>query len=450
LIPKVITELPGPKARAVIEKDEKYLMQSNWRYLPFVPRSGTGCYIQDVDGNIFLDLVSGAAVMNLGLGNKEIFEASSRQAQEFVYSAIPGYYYHNLVSELAEKLCRMTPGSFAKKCFFGLSGADATDIAMKVARSATGRHRFISFIGSNHGLGTFGSTSLQGLSSLMVKGFGPLVPGTTHIPYPYPFRCAFGPKCDDCEMQVLDYLEDYVFKTTVPPEDTAAVFVEPIQGDGGVLPPSTRFFKRLREICDKHSILLVVDEVQTALGRTGKMFAMEHHPGIYSDLALIGKPLGNGLPMSACIGREDLMTLPRGSIAITGAGHLIGCAAALAAIQLTEENNLCKNAETVGDTMLRGIQELMGKYDLIGDVRGKGLLIGIELVKSRSNKEPAAEEIIKINRIAYEKGLLTAYDGLRGNVFRIMPSLIISNEEAKLGVELLDESFAAYLKTVKN
>ena len=326
--------------------------------------------------------------MNMGLGNNDVFEASAKQAKEFVYSAIPGYYYHNLVSELAEKLCKITPGMFAKKCFFGLSGADATDIAMKVARSATNRHRFISFIGSNHGLGTFGSTSLQGLSSLMVKGFGPLVPGVTHIPYPYPFRCAFGPKCDDCEMQALDYLEEYVFKTTVPPEDTAAVFVEPIQGDGGVLSPSTAFFRRLRDICDKHGILLVVDEVQTGLGRTGKMFGMEHHPGVDADLILIGKPLGNGLPMSACVGREDLMNLPRGSIAITGAGHLIGCAAALAAIRITEESNLCKNAEIVGKTLLRGMTQLMDKYDLIGEVRGKGLLVGVELVKSRSTREP--------------------------------------------------------------
>jgi 4-aminobutyrate aminotransferase len=445
LIPKIITELPGPKARAVIEKDEKYLMQSNWRYLPFVPKSGNGCYIEDIDGNVFLDLVSGAAVMNLGLGNKEIFEATSRQAREFVYSAIPGYYYHPLVSELAEKLCRMTPGGFAKKCFFGLSGADATDIAMKVARASTGRHRFISFIGSNHGLGTFGSTSLQGLSSLMVKGFGPLVPGTTHIPYPYPYRCAFGPHCEDCEMQTLDYLEEYVFKTTVPPEDTAAVFVEPIQGDGGVITPSTSFFKRVREICDKHSILLVTDEVQTGLGRTGRMFGMEHHPGIYADIILVGKPLGNGLPMSACIGREELMKLPRGSIAITGAGHLIGCTAALSAIRFTEENNLVKNAETVGNSLFRGMKGLMDKYDIIGDVRGQGLLVGVELVKSRAKKEPATEEIVRINRIAYENGLLTAYDGLRGNVFRIMPSLTISEEEVKLAIEILDKSFAAFL-----
>ncbi len=438
----MITDLPGPKARAIIEKDEKYLMPSNWRYLPFVPKSGTGCYIEDVDGNVFLDLVSGAAVMNLGLGNKDVFEASVEQAREFVYSAIPGYYYHNLVSELAEKLCKITPGSFAKKCFFGLSGADATDIAMKVARAATGRHRFISFIGSNHGLGTFGSTSLQGLSSLMVKGFGPLVPGVTHVPYPYPFRCAFGPKCEDCEIQALDYLEEYVFKTTVPPEDTAAVFVEPIQGDGGVLSPTTAFFRRLREICNKHGILLVVDEVQTGLGRTGKMFGMEHHPGVDADLILVGKPLGNGLPMSACVGREDLMNLPRGSIAITGAGHLIGCASALAAIRFTEESDLCKNAENVGRTLLRGMRELMEKYEAIGEVRGKGLLVGVELVKSRKTKEPATEEIVKINRAAFENGLLTAYDGLRGNVFRIMPSLTITEEEAKLGIELFDKAFA--------
>ena len=226
-------------------------MQSNWRYLPSVPKSGIGSYVEDIDGNVFLDLVSGAAVMNIGLGNQEVIGAIIQQANKFVYSAIPGYYYHELVNELAEKLTRLTPGSFQKKCFFGLSGADATDIAMKVTRLATGRHRFISFIGSNHGLGTMGSTGLQGLSSLMVKGFGPMIPGITHVPYPYQYRCAFGPKCEDCEMKALDYLEDYVFKITVPPEDTAAVFVEPIQGDGGVVTPSARFFKRLREICDQ-------------------------------------------------------------------------------------------------------------------------------------------------------------------------------------------------------
>ncbi len=248
----------------------------------------------------------------------------SKQANEFVYSAIPGYYYHNLVSDLAERLVKMTPGSFQKKCFFGLSGADAADIAMKVVRFASGRHRFVSFMGSNHGLGTLGGTSLQGLNSHMLRGFGPMVPGVTHVPYPYPYRCAFGPNCEDCEMKALDYLEDYVFKTTVPPEDTAAVFVEPIQGDGGVIAPSTGFFKRLREICDRHSIILVVDEVQTGFGRTGKMFAMEHHPGVDADIMLLGKPLGNGLPMSAVLGREDLMKLPRGSLAITGDWSSVG------------------------------------------------------------------------------------------------------------------------------
>jgi 4-aminobutyrate aminotransferase len=444
LHPKIKTGLPGPKARAVIEKDERYLMQSNWRYLPFVPRSGSGSFIEDVDGNVFLDLVSGAAVMNIGLGNSLTIEAVVNQANQFIYSAIPGYYYHDLVSDLAEKIVKMTPGSFVKKCFFGLSGADAADIAMKITRLSTKRERFISFIGSNHGLGTMGGTSLQGLSSHMVRGFGPMVPGVTHIPYPYRYRCAFGPNCDDCEMKAIDYLEDYVFRTTVPPDDTAAIFVEPIQGDGGVVTPSTRFFKRLREICDRYSILLVVDEVQTGFGRTGKMFAIEHHPGVQADLLLLGKPLGNGLPMSAVVGREDLMRLPRGSLAITGAGHLVGCAAALAAIDYTEKENLSKNAEVVGRVFLKGLQDLMAKHELIGDVRGAGLLIGLELVKNRVSKEPAIEEIVKINRIAYEHGLLSAYDGLRGNVFRIMPSLALSEDEAKLAVEIFDNSFTLF------
>lgn len=444
MLPRIITELPGPRSRAVIEKDEKFLMQSNWRYLPFVPKSGNGSFIEDVDGNVFLDLVSGAAVINVGLGNRETIEAVKKQAEEFVYSAIPGYFYHGLVSELAEKLVRVTPGSFAKKCFFGLSGADSADITMKISRLATGRQRFVSFIGSNHGLGTMGGTSLQGLSSHMVRGFSPLVPGVVHVPYPYHYRCPFGPNCGDCETACLDYLEDYVFKTTVPPEETAAVFVEPIQGDGGVVLPSTKFFRRLREICDHHSILLVVDEVQTGFGRTGRMFDLEHHPGVEADIILLGKPLGNGLPMSAVVGREDVMKLPKGSLAITGAGHLLGCAAALAAIEFTERENLCKNAEVVGHAFLKGLRDLMEKHELIGDVRGRGLLIGIELVKNRKTKEPAVEEIVRINRIAFENGLLSAYDGLRGNVFRIMPPLTLSEEEARLAVEIFDQSFSKF------
>jgi len=248
-------------------------------------------------------------------------------------------------------------------------------------------------------------------------------------------------------MKPLDYLEDYVFKTTVPPEDVAAIFVEPIQGDGGVVIPRTEFFKRLREICDRYSIILVIDEVQTGLGRTGKMFAMEHHRGVDPDLTLLGKPLGNGLPMSACVGSEDLMKLPKGSLAITGAGHLLGCASALSAIDYTEKNNLCKNAETVGKSLLEGLRGLMDKYDLIGDVRGLGLLIGVELVTTRTGKEPATKEIVEINRRAYENGLLTAYDGLMGNVFRIMPPLTINQEEANQAVEIFDKSFSTFQRS---
>jgi 4-aminobutyrate aminotransferase len=442
LPPKIKTKPPGPKARAIIERDKKYLMQSNWRYLPFVPKSGSGYYIEDCDGNVFLDFVSGAAVMNVGLSHPEVLKAISKQSNELIYSAIPGYYYHELINELAEKLIRLCPGSFADKCFFGLSGADATDIAMKVARFATGRQRFISFIGSNHGLGTYGSTSLQGLSSLMVKGVGPLVPGVTHIPYPYPYRCVFGSECIDCEERVLEYLEDYVFKTTVPPEDTAAIIVEPIQGDGGVLSPSTRFFNGLREICDKHSILLIVDEVQSCLGRTGKMFAIEHHSGFEPDILLLGKPLGNGLPISACLGGKEIMKLPRGSLAITGAGHLLGCASALSTIEVIKKKKLCANAREVGDFLLEEFKKLINEYEIIGDVRGRGLLIGIELVKDRSTKEPANHQIKIVNRIAYESGLLTAYDGLRGNVFRMMPPLTLNKDDAEIAVEIFDRSLS--------
>jgi 4-aminobutyrate aminotransferase len=454
-MPRIVRgNLPGPKAREIIERDGRALGAGNWRYLPFVPKAGKDVWIEDVDGNVFLDFVSGAAVLNVGINNDTVTKAVDRQLREFTYSAIPGYFYHATVDELCEKLAKITPGFSAKarnkKVLFGLSGADAADAAMKLARLHTKRWRFISFVGCNHGLAAYGAVSLQGLGSKMAEGFGPLVPGVTHIPYPYPYRPPFEAKTpEEGEDRIIEFLENYVFKTLAPPTEFAGIFVEPIQGDGGVLTPTPNFFRKLGRVARENGILMIVDEVQTGLGRTGRMFGTEHYGSdLVPDLVLLGKPLGSGLPVSAVVGRSDLMDLPVGSHASTTAGHLLGCAAALATIEEIEKRRLAKNAARVGERMISRFREFRDSSrkgsEYLGDVRGKGLLIGLEVVTNSGTKEPGTEEIRRINFAAFRKGLLTAYDGLRGNVFRLMPSLTLIEKDADTGAAILENSFGGF------
>jgi len=438
--PRIIVNPPGPKAREIIARDERFLSPCNWRYIPLVLKGGEGVFLDDVDGNRYLDFVAGAASHNVGIQNQNISNAVRKQLDDFVYMAVPGYFYHEIVVEYARRLCEITPGSFEKKVFFGLSGADATDTAMKMARKHTGRQRFISFIGCNHGLATYGGTSLSGLSSTLVRHFSPLVPGVTQIPYPYGYRCIFGCEYPECGQATLNYLEDYLFKTVVPPEEVSGIFVEPIQGDGGVLVPPDDFLPGLQEICRKHKIPLIVDEVQTGFGRTGRMFASEHW-GIEPDITLLAKPMASGLPVSCVVARSEIANLEKGSHAITGGGYFLGCAAGLATIDEILNRKLVENARVVGDFMLARLRDMKQHHELIGDVRGKGLLLGIEVVKDKEHKTPGNQEIAMINYRAFEKGLVTAYDGLRGNVFRIMPALTLTRDQAKMGLDILEGAF---------
>jgi 4-aminobutyrate aminotransferase len=424
----------------IIERDQKVLSPCNWRYIPLVVKSGKDVFLEDVDGNVYLDFVAGAACHNVGIQNQRIIEAIKEQMEELVYMAVPGYFYHKIVVDFAEKLCEITPGSFDKKVFFGLSGADATDTAMKMAHHYTGRQRFIAFIGCNHGLGTYGGTSLSGLNPTLVRGFSPILAGVTHIPYPYGYRCVFGCDYPECGQASLRFLEDCLFKTVVPPDEVAGIFVEPIQGDGGVLVPPDDFLPGLQEICRKYRIPLIVDEVQTGYGRTGKMFASEHW-GIEPDITLLAKPMASGLPVSCVVARSEIADLEKGSHAITAAGHFLGCAAGLATINEIVERKLPENAVEVGDYMQTRLKDMMKDHQVIGEVRGRGLLIGVEIVKDRKFKTPGNREIAMINRRAFEKGLVTAYDGLRGNVFRLMPSLTLTKEWARVGLDILEESF---------
>ena len=441
--PKIIVTPPGPKARQIIALDNQYLSPCNWRYIPLVLKGGDGVFVDDVDGNRYLDFVAGAASHNVGIQNRNILASVKKQLDDFVYMAVPGYFYHEIVVEYARRLCEITPGSFEKKVFFGLSGADATDTAMKMARNFTGRQRFISFIGCNHGLATYGGTSLSGLNSTLVRHFSPLVPGVTHVPYPYGYRCVFGCEYPECGKASLDYLDDYLFKSIVPPDEVAGIFVEPVQGDGGVLVPPDDFLPGLQEICRKYEIPLIVDEVQTGFGRTGRMFASEHW-GIEPDITLLAKPMASGLPVSCVVARSDIANLDKGSQAITGGGYFLGCAAGLATIQEIYNGKLIENARVVGDFMLSRLMEMKQQHELIGDVRGKGLLLGVEIVSDKMNRTPGNREIAMINYRAFEKGLVSAFDGLRGNVFRLMPSLTLTRDQARMGLDILNEAFIDY------
>jgi len=436
--PSISVKPPGPHARAIIARDEKVISQSNWRYLPLVIKGGEGSFIEDVDGNVFLDFNAGAATQVLGIDHPAILNALRKQLQILAtYQPIPGYFYNEIVVELCEKLARISPGDHDRKVFLGLSGADATDTAMKLARWHTKRKRFISFLGSNHGLATYGALSVSGYNVGTVRGYSPLVPGVTHIPHPYPYRWD-GEK--DSGQWVLDYLEKQVFRTIVPPDEVAGLFVEPIEGDAGVLVPPDGFLRGLQEICAKHGILFIVDEVQTGFGRTGKMFGSEHWR-LDPDIILLGKPLGGGTPVSACISRSEIMDWPHGSHVMTGAGHLLGCAGALAMIKTLEEEKACESAATTGAMMKRRFRRMQNEYDFIGDVRGLGLLIGLEIVTSRKSRKPGDGLASKICRRAFEKGLLTAHDGLYGNVFRITPALNIPDRLAKLGLGMMEDAF---------
>ncbi|MGA2665843.1 MAG: aminotransferase class III-fold pyridoxal phosphate-dependent enzyme, partial [Nitrososphaerales archaeon] len=309
------------------------------------------------------------------------------------------------------------------------------------------------FLGSNHGLATYGALSVSGYSAGTVMGFSPLVPEVTHIPYPYQYRWDGGGRGkskkkkteegrgDGPGDRILDYLEEQVFRTVVPPSEVAGVFVEPIQGDGGVLVPPDGFLARLQEICARHGILFIADEVQTGFGRTGRMFASEHW-GLDPDIVLLGKPLGGGTPVSACVARSDVMDWPHGSHVITGAGHPLGCAGALAMIGVLERERLWENASRVGSCLQDGFQEMKRAYDIVGDVRGMGLLVGVEIVRSKRSKAPGLDEIKKACALAFEDGLLTAYDGLYGNVFRITPALNMTEKLARVGLGIMDDALA--------
>jgi len=432
-LPHLLTPLPGPRATAVIERDAQVLSPSYTRCYPLVAARGEGAVIEDVDGNRFLDFNAGIAVTSTGHCHPKVVAAIEQQSKRLIHMSGTDFYYENMV-QLAEKLASLAPGAGPHRVYFGNSGTEATEAAMKLARYHTGREKFIAFTGSFHGR-TMGALSLTASKVTQRRGFGPLVPGVYHAQFPDPYRRMPGVSADDHAVSCVRFIEDELFRTIVPAEEVAGIVVEPIQGEGGYLIPPKAFHEELRRLADRHGILLIFDEVQCGMGRTGKMWAAEHF-GVAPDIFTTAKGIASGLPLSAMIARAEIMNWPPGAHASTFGGNPVAVAAALATIDLLE-NELIANAATMGSHLLDRMRNWPERFRHVGEVRGLGLMIGFEMVLDQQTKERAHELRERIQTMAFERGLLVL--GAGRNSIRLCPPLIITRDQADFAVDTLEE-----------
>jgi 4-aminobutyrate aminotransferase len=432
-LPKLIGPLPGPRARAIIERDARVVSPSYTRSYPLVAERGEGAVVEDVDGNRFLDFSAGIAVVATGHCHPRVVEAIQKQAARLIHMSGTDFYYEELVA-LAEKLAEIAPGEVPRRVSFGNSGAEAIEGAIKLARYATGRDKIIAFFGGFHGR-TLGALSLTARKAVQRAGFGPLIPGVVHAPYPYCYRCPFGRQPEGCAVECVKHIEDTLLKTIAPPEETAAIVVEPVQGEGGYVVPPKKFFDELARVAGQNGILLIFDEVQSGMGRTGKMWAAEHFSAA-PDILAVAKGIASGMPLGATVARADLMTWPPGAHASTFGGNPVCCAAALATIALLEEG-LMKNAERMGAHLMDRMHDWPARYSHVGDVRGLGLMIGIELVRDQRTKEKAPELRDRVLRQAFERGLLVL--GAGDNTIRLCPPLVVTRDQCDFATETLEE-----------
>jgi 4-aminobutyrate aminotransferase len=432
-LPVLVTPLPGPNAKNVIARDTQFVSPSYTRGYPLVAKSGRGAMLEDVDGNIFLDFAAGIAVVSTGHCHPRVVEAIQRQAAELIHISGTDFYQPNLVT-LAERLSAISPGKEPKKVFFGNSGTEATEAAIKLARYHTRRDKIIAFYGCFHGR-TLGALSLTASKAVQRKGFGALLAGVFHIPFPNSYRCPYGnPSPCDC-VEAATFLETEIFKRLVDPSEVAAVFIEPIQGEGGYIPASKPFLQELQRICRKHGILLVCDEVQSGMGRTGMWWACEH-AGIEPDILCVAKGIASGMPLSATIARASLMDWTPGAHASTFGGNPVCIAAALATMDLLETQYI-ENARRVGDYLMSRMADWPSRHRIVGDVRGKGLMIGVEIVTDQKTKERAHGLREAIVDLAFAKGLLLL--GAGENTIRVCPPLVIDEEQADFAARTLEE-----------
>ncbi len=459
-LPRLITALPGPKAAAIIDRDRAVISDSYTRSYPLVAERGEGALVEDVDGNVFLDFAAGIAVVATGHCHPQVVEAIRDQAGRLIHMSGTDFYYENMV-RLAERLAGLAPGpradawgciegaevgeggggggrgkvgEGARKVFFRNSGAEAVEAAIKLARYHTGRGQFVAFVGAFHGR-TMGALALTDSKAIQKKGFFPMMPGVHHVPYAYCYRCAYGKTPDSCAVECVQAIETELFRTALPPEECAAIFVEPVQGEGGYVAPPRKFFDELRRVADEYGILLVFDEVQSGMGRTGKMFAAEHF-GAVPDVMVLAKGIASGLPLGATVAWADLMKWPPGAHANTFGGNPVAVAAALATLDLLERE-LMENAAQMGEYLMERLREWPRRFRHVGDVRGLGLMIGIELVKDQGSKERDPQLRNKLVQMCFERGLLVL--GAGPNTIRLCPPLVISKDQADFAVGLMEE-----------
>jgi 4-aminobutyrate aminotransferase len=430
-------DLPGPKARALLARDALVVSPSYPRDYPFVISHGNGVEAWDVDGNRFLDFAAGIAVCSTGHSHPVVVHAIKEAADKFLH--ISSDYWHEGQVRLAERLNELAPMREPVMSFFAQSGTESVEAALKLARYTTGRGRFIGFLGGFHGR-TMGSLSFTSSKYTQQKGFFPTMPGVTHVPYPNNYRPLF--QGSDQGAAVLRYIEDVLFVSNVPASEVAAILVEPIQGEGGYLVPPDGFLQGLRELCDRHGILLIFDEVQSGVGRTGKMFAAEHW-GVAPDIMTLAKGLGSGLPIGMVVAKRSIMQhWTRGAHGNTYGGNPLCCAAALATLDLIE-GGYCANAAQVGDYFLGRLRELAARYPVVGQVRGKGLMIGMELIADVSSKAPAKKLCDDLITRAYHNGLLLLSCGQ--STVRFMPPLLIDMADVDEAMTLLELSLSEVL-----
>lgn len=429
------------KAKALIERDEAvYPGFARMPYFQLAVAKGKGAIVEDCDGNSYIDLLSSASALNTGHSHPRIVKAITEQAEKYItYTA--AYMYSEPLVKYAEALIEVTPGDYQKKVAFGLSGSDANDGMIKLARAYTGRKKIVSFIGAYHGA-TYGAISLTAISLNMRRKIGPLLGDIEHIEYPDCYRCRYDKKCETCDLECLGAFKK-AMKTYMPADDIAAVVIEPIQGDGGLIVPPNKYMKALYDLCQENGILLVSEEVQQGFGRTGKWFGIEHFD-VVPDILVLGKSIGSGVPLSAIVARKEIMeALDAPAHLFTMSGNALSCAAAYETLQVIKDEKLVEKSAELGKYAKGRFEELMERYELIGDVRGLGLSIGIDLVKDRDTKEGAREAAAKICYRCFEKGVILVFLG--DGVLRFQPPLVITREEIDKAIDIIEESMNEYL-----
>jgi 4-aminobutyrate aminotransferase len=438
-VPQINTSLPGPRAQVLLERDQRFVSPSYTRIYPLVAARGSGAVIEDVDGNLFLDFTAGIAVVSTGHCHPHVVAAIQDQAARLIHMSGTDFYYQPQ-TDLAQRLAESAPGRSPKRVFFTNSGAEALEAGLKLARWHTGRSRAIAFLGAFHGR-TYGAMSLSGSKLVHRRGFSPLVPDIHHVPYPR------GPEArtvPDYGRRSVALIEETLFKRTAPPDEVAAIFVEPIQGEGGYHVPPPDFLPALRKLCDQHGILLVVDEVQTGMGRTGKLYAVEHW-NVEPDIICLAKGIASGMPLGAMIARDAVMTWPSGSHASTFGGNPVSCRAALASLELLQQEYIANAAER-GEQLRRGLLKLQRQYPQVGDVRGLGLMVAMDLVQKHDQEAPDAVLRDAMVQTAFHQGLLLL--GCGDSAIRFCPPLCVSAEQVETALQILG-SILAHQKTEK-